>query len=83
MPNKEDCMATIQLQELIPVTTPLGKGYAILVDAGQQDQYWTIALSNGALVTFRQDQIRIARSYTHSRSMTDEQMMQAIGGDDK
>lgn len=60
------------------MTTPLGKGYAILVDAGQQDQYWTVALESGALVTFRQDQIKIAKSYTHSRGITNKQMRKII-----
>lgn len=64
----------MQLTELIPMTTPLGKGYAILVDAGQHDQYWTVALESGALVTFRQDQIRIADSYTHGRGISDKRM---------
>jgi hypothetical protein len=60
------------------MTTPLGKGYAILVEGGQHDQYWTVALESGALVTFRQDQIRIAKSYTHSRGITNKQMRKII-----
>jgi hypothetical protein len=68
----------IQLKEVIPVETPLGKGYAIIFEGNAHDNYWTVALDNCAIVTFRQDQIRIARSYTHSRSMTNEQMKEAI-----
>lgn len=68
----------IQLKEIIPVETPIGKGYAILFEAGAHDNYWTVALENCAIVTFRQDQIRIAKSYTHSRSMSDKQMKEAI-----
>ena len=68
----------IQLHEVIPVKTPLGEGYAILVETGQQDQYWTVALETGALVTFRQDQIRIADSYTHSRGIDDKKMHKIV-----
>lgn len=64
----------LQLSELIPMKTPLGDGYAILVEGGQHDQYWTIALDTGALVTFRQDQIRIADSYTHGRGKSHADM---------
>lgn len=35
---------------------------------------WTVALENGALVTFTQDRVRIANSYTHRRGITDERM---------
>ena len=68
----------LQLSELIPMKTPLGDGYAILVEGGQHDQYWTVALENGALVTFRQDQIRIADSYTHSRGISHKKMKRII-----
>jgi hypothetical protein len=68
----------IQLTEIIPVETPLGSGYAIIFEGRAHDNYWTVALENCAIVTFRQDQIRIARSYTHSRSMNDQQMKEAI-----
>jgi len=68
----------LQLPEVIPMETPLGSGYAILVEAGQHDQYWTIALGTGALVTFRQDQIRIANSYTHGRGKSDADMRKIV-----
>ena len=72
---------TIQLNELIPVKTPLGDGYAIIFETGEHDNYWTVALENGAIVTFTQDQIRISRSYTHGRGITHEEMKDII--DDK
>lgn len=68
----------IQLTEAIQVETPLGKGYAILVESTSEDQYWTVALQNGALVTFMQSKIRIANSYTQERGITDEQMRSII-----
>lgn len=74
-------MATIQLQELIPVITPVGKGYAILVETASHDHYWTVALNNGALVTFRQEQIKLARSYTHNRGISDEEMGWIVNGE--
>ena len=68
----------LQLNELIPMETPLGKGYAILIEGGAHDHYWTIALDSGALVTFRQDQICIAKSYTHGRGLSDAQMKDIV-----
>ena len=71
-------MAVLQLQELIQVKTPLGEGYAIIFETGEQDNYWTVALSTGAIVTFSQDRIRIANSYTHRRGISDEEMKKII-----
>ncbi len=68
----------IQLPESIQVETPLGRGYAILVESTSQDQYWTVALENGAIVTFLQQKIRISRSYTQMRGITDEEMREII-----
>ena len=68
----------IELKEPIPMRTPLGNGYAIFVEGGAHDHYWTIALDNGALVTFRQDQIRIANSYTHGRGICHADMRKAV-----
>ena len=64
----------LQLDELIPVETPLGFGYAIIFETGEHDNYWTVALENGALVTFTQDRIRVSRDYTHGRGISDEEM---------
>jgi len=71
-------VGTVQLYELIPVITPLGKGYAIIFEGDAHDNYWTIALDNCAIVTFTQDKIRIARSYTHKRSLDDKEMKRII-----
>ena len=71
-------MALLQLTEIIPVETPLGDGYAILVESGAHDMYWTVALENKALVTFTQDRIRIANSYTHRRGINDERMAMIV-----
>ena len=67
-----------EFSELIPVKTPLGSGYAMLLEPGEFDSYWTVVMENGAVVTFTQDKIRISRSYTHGRGINDEQMKQII-----
>jgi hypothetical protein len=64
--------------ELIPVETPLGFGYAMLFESGEHDNFWTVALENGAIVTFAQDKIRVSRSYTHGRGISDSQMKKII-----
>lgn len=71
-------MSVIQLNELIPMDTPLGRGYAIIFETGEHDNYWTIALENGAIVTFRQEEIRISRSYTHGRGISNKEMKEII-----
>ena len=68
----------IQLQELIPVKTPIGDGYAIIFETGEHDNYWTVALENGAIVTFRQEEIKISRSYTHGRGISNDKMREII-----
>lgn len=68
----------IQLGEAIPVETPLGFGYALIFESGEHDNHWTVALENGALVTFTQDRIRVSRDYTHRRGISDEQMRDII-----
>ena len=71
-------MATIQLTELIPVDTPLGEGYAIMVDSEAHDNYWTVVFGSGALVTFRQEEIKLSVSYTYGRGISDQQMLRKI-----
>lgn len=68
----------VQFQEPIPVKTPLGDGYAIIFEGGAHDHYWTVALNDGALVTFRQEQIRAANSYTHGRGISDKRMRKIV-----
>ena len=68
----------LELQTPFPVQTPLGHGYAILVESEFHDQWWTVALDSGALVTFKQEKILICRSYSHGRGITDEEMRQII-----
>ena len=67
-----------EFSELVPVETPLGEGYAMLFEAGEHDAYWTVVLENGAVVTFPQDRIRVSRSYTHGRGISDAEMREII-----
>lgn len=67
-----------EFRELISVNTPLGHGYAMFLEPGEFDSYWTVVLDNQAVVTFTQEQIRISRSYTHGRGITDSQMRKII-----
>ena len=60
------------------VTTPLGDGYVLVVELDEHDNWWTVALDTGVVVTFPQDKIRIARSYTHGRGISDEEMRRII-----
>jgi len=69
----------IQLDELIKVETPLGPGYAIIFESGADDNFWTVALSDTqAIVTFRQNQIRMGRCYTYDRGISDADMRKRI-----
>lgn len=68
-----------EFHEPIPVDTPIGSGRAILIERTPHDYYWTVAMDdNQALVTFCQSKLRICRSYTHERGITDEQMREII-----
>lgn len=71
-------MAVLQLSEMIPVLTPLGRGHAIIYEAREHEAYWTVVLEDGALVAFTQDRIRVARSYTHRRGLSDAEMKKIL-----
>jgi hypothetical protein len=65
-------------REIIPVHTPLGFGHAIFIEFGEFDTTWTVAMENQTVVSFPQEKIRISRSYTHGRGISDAQMRQII-----
>jgi hypothetical protein len=69
-----------EFHEPIEVDTPLGRGRALLIERTQHDYWWTVALQNGAVVTFVQSQIKLTRSYTHGRGVTHAQMKTMVGG---
>jgi hypothetical protein len=64
--------------DLVPMETPLGPGYAVIVETSAHDYWWTVALADGALVTFSQDRVRMARSYSHRRGIDDRTMKKII-----
>jgi hypothetical protein len=67
-----------EFREPIRVDTPLGRGYALFVEACAHDYWWTVAMDNGALVTFTQDRVKLARSYSYRRAMTSDEMAEII-----
>lgn len=73
-------MSLIQLHEMIPVSTPLGDGVAIIFQAQEHDNSWTVMLESGAFVTFPQSEVRAKRSYYPRVDLTVEQMREIISG---
>lgn len=71
-------MSAIELRELIPVHTPVGDGYALIVELGQHDNMWTVILDSGGVVTFQQSKITVWADYTHERGINDERMRQIL-----
>ena len=69
-----------EFKEAIPVSTPLGSGYALFIEYRIHDYYWTVVFKNGGFVTFQQKEIRAARSYTYGRGINNEQMREIIRG---
>ena len=71
--------STIELSEHIPVETPLGRGYAIMIEQCSHDVYWKVVLNDGGgVVDFTQDRIRVQSSYTHRRGISDQQMRKIV-----
>lgn len=71
-------MNMMQLSPMISVETPLGHGLAIIFEANEEDNYWTVALDSGAIVTYRQASVLLSRSYTHGRGIGSEEMRRII-----
>lgn len=68
-----------EFHEPVPVETPLGTGRALLIERTPHDYWWTIALDDTqAIVTFSQNKLRICRSYSQERGISDEQMKEII-----
>lgn len=67
-------MSFYEFQQSKRIKTPLGMGYVWFVETEHDDNWYTICLDNGAIVTFKQSQIRIARNYTLNRGIINEEM---------
>ena len=52
--------------------TPIGRGYTVILETNCEEYYWTVVFPSRALVTFLQQKIRFAHSYTHGRGISDE-----------
>lgn len=70
----------IQLDPAIWLVTPLGEGRAIIYETDEDDWYWLTILDNGAIVKFRNDQIKAGNSYTLGRGI-DNTTMKVIVND--
>jgi hypothetical protein len=71
-------MSLFEFRDPIAVTTPLGKGHAIFVEAEAHEAHWTCIIEDGgAFVTFKQSLIRAARSYSMGR-IPDAEMQKIV-----
>lgn len=71
-------MSTIEFQQSKRVQTPLGRGYVWFVELESDDNWYTIILDNGAVVTFTQSQLRMCRNYTLKRGISDREMRRIV-----
>ena len=70
-------MALLQLSDPVEVDTPLGRGYAIILESDSHDYYWTVEFSSCALVTFPQAKIKVVRSYARG-GVSDDKMREIV-----
>lgn len=68
----------LELAEPLEVITPLGEGYAIILQPGAHDYLWTVVMDNGALVVFPQKKLRVKRNYSAHRGISDKEMLELI-----
>jgi hypothetical protein len=71
-------MAILRLPEPIDVITPIGRRYAAILETNCDEYHRTVVFPSGALVTFLQQKIRFARSYTHARGISEEEMREIV-----
>jgi len=65
-------MIAIQLEPTLPVITPKGKGYAIImIDYGQEhDLLWTCVIDDtGEIWTYKNPEIRVQNNITFKRNV--------------
>ena len=69
----------IELNERIEMDTPQGRGYAIIFESDNDENFWTVILSESrAIVTFKQREVRIARNYTWGQDFSHEDMQNIL-----
>lgn len=73
-------MPLLELRSPFPVTTPVGNGYAILVESDAHDMWWTVILDNGAIVTILNNRVKARPSWSHGRGITDPQFRDILDG---
>jgi hypothetical protein len=69
----------LELREPWGVETPLGRGYAIIYERGNDESYWVVVLNkSGAIVTLKQRFVKCVRNYTAQRNFSHEEMAKVI-----
>lgn len=71
-------MSILALKVEVVIPELSQRGYSLFVETTPDDNYWTIACSNCAVVTVPQKKILIARSYTEGRGMTANEMKEVF-----
>lgn len=68
-----------ELNNILEVETPLGRGHAFLIESADNDYFWTVILDEScAIVTFRQNQLKAVRNYSMGWGFTDAEMLKII-----
>lgn len=72
-------MSLLELESLLEVETPLGRGKAFLIESSDHDYFWTVVLDDScAIITFRQHQLKVVRNYSYGWGITDTEMGEII-----
>jgi hypothetical protein len=68
-----------ELEKYKIVETPLGRGTAFLIESSDDDYFWTVILDDScAIVTFRQNQLKVCRNYSMGWGFSDAEMLAII-----
>jgi hypothetical protein len=68
-------MAMHEFRQMLLVDTDFGRADVLFVEGYNHDYHYTVVLHESrALMTLRQDQIRVARSYSYGWGMTTDEM---------
>lgn len=70
----------LELKERIEVDTALGRGYAVIFESDNDENFWTVIINHSrAFVTFKQREIRVAPNYTWGMDFPNERMLKILG----
>ena len=69
----------IELTEWLEVETPQGRGYAIIFESDNDENFWTVILNEtGAIVTFKQKFVKASPNYSWGRNFPHEHMAEIL-----